>query len=215
MVDADERRQQSRGRRQAGRPMGLISREELKTKLDTQQDIKLVMVVGPWEFRTKHLPRSLGFPRPEYALRELQRDDEIIVYANDHHRINTAVAYQALRAHGYRNVRCYLGGVADWEAAGYPVEGDAVDAKHRWPHGHSPRGSELHGACPHCDNGWSGTGWKRHDRPKADHEDDDHSQRAKPRLQLARQPASVPGCVGSAIRDPRTSLVNRREVNGK
>ena len=128
--------------------MELITREELKAKLDTQQDIKLVMVVGLWEFRAKHLPRSQGFASPVYALQELERDDEIIVYANDHHRINTAVAYQALHAHGYRNVRCYVGGVADWEAAGYPVEGHAVDAKHRWPHGHSPRGRTARGLSP-------------------------------------------------------------------
>jgi rhodanese-related sulfurtransferase len=178
--------------------MELISREELKAKLDAQQDIKLVMVVGPWEFRTKHLPRSQGFLSPKYALLELQRDDEIIVYANDHHRINTAVAYQALRAHGYRNVRCYVGGLADWEAAGYPFEGHAVDAKHRWPHGHSPRGRELHGACPHCDNGWSGPGWERLEWPQVDREDDNHSQRAVPRLEPTRQPASVP--VASARR---------------
>src|SRR6266540_392062 len=61
----------------------------------------------------------------------------------------------------YRNVRCYTGGLADWEDAGYPVEGTSVGstAVHRWPHGHSPRGLELDGGCPHCDNGWSGYGW--------------------------------------------------------
>jgi rhodanese-related sulfurtransferase len=141
--------------------MQQITREQLKAKLDAGQDVKLVMAVGPWEFRAKHIPGSLGFPSPRCALRELQPDDEIVVYANNHYRINSAAAYHALSAHGYRNVWCYVGGLCDWEAAGYAVEGNAVcpHASRRWPHGHSPRGRELNGACPHCDNGWSGHGW--------------------------------------------------------
>jgi rhodanese-related sulfurtransferase len=141
--------------------MQLITREELKVKIETSQDIRLVMAVGPWEFRAKHIAGSLGFPSPRYALGALRHDDEIILYANDHHRVNTAAAYSALRVHGYRNVWCYLGGLADWEAAGYPVEGDTVrsPAGRWWPHGHSAHGRELHGAAPHSDNGWSGYGW--------------------------------------------------------
>jgi rhodanese-related sulfurtransferase len=141
--------------------MQLITREELKATLDANHDSKLVMVVGPWEFRARHIPGSLGFPSPRSALAALDRDDQIILYANNHHRINTTAAAHALDAHGYRDVRCYPGGLADWEAAGYPVEGDTVGAGtgRRWPDGHSPRGRELHGDCPHCDNGWSGYGW--------------------------------------------------------
>jgi len=141
--------------------MQLITREELRAKIETRQDIRLVMTVGPWEFRAKHIPGSLGFPSPRYALGALRHDDEIILYANNHHRVNTAAASSALRDHGYRNVWCYVGGLADWEAAGYPVEGDSVrpTAGRRWPHGHSGHGRELHGAAPHSDNGWSGYGW--------------------------------------------------------
>ena len=141
--------------------MQLIAREELKARLDANDDLKLVMVVGPWEFRASHIPGSVGFPSPRAALHELGRDDQIILYANNHYRINTTAAAAALAAHGYRNVRTYPGGLADWEAAGYPVEGDSVDtaSNPRWPHGHSPQGRELQGGCPHCDNGWSGYGW--------------------------------------------------------
>jgi rhodanese-related sulfurtransferase len=62
------------------------------------------------------------------VLAALDRDDQIILYANNHHRVNTTAAAAALRAHGYPNVRSYPGGLADWEAAGYPVEGDSVGA---------------------------------------------------------------------------------------
>jgi rhodanese-related sulfurtransferase len=141
--------------------MKTISRQELKAKLDTGEDIKLVMTVGGWTFRARHISGSLGFPSPSCALRELRRDDDIILYSTNQHRLDTAAAFDALTAHGYRNVCCYAGGLADWEDAGYPVEGDSVGSTtaHRWPHGHSPRGLELDGGCPHCDNGWSGYGW--------------------------------------------------------
>ena len=61
--------------------MQLITREELKATLDANDDSKLVMVVGPWEFRARHIPGSLGFPatvgpgragprRPDHPLRQ-------------------------------------------------------------------------------------------------------------------------------------------------
>ena len=67
------------------------------------------MAVGPWEFRARHIPGSLGFPSPRTALNALGRDDQIIPYANNRHRINTTAATHALAAHGYRNVRARSG----------------------------------------------------------------------------------------------------------
>ena len=141
--------------------METISRQELKAKLDANQDIKLVMTVGGWTFRARHIPGSVSYPSPGWALRELRQDDEIIVYSTGNGRQDTRAASDALTAHGYGNVRCYEGGLADWERAGYPIEGTSVGsaAPRRWPHGHSPEGLELEGGCPHCDNGWSGYGW--------------------------------------------------------
>ncbi len=141
--------------------METISRQELKAKLDANEDIKLVMTVGGWTFRAKHIPGSLSFPSPRCALLALLGDDEIILYSTGHARQDTRAAFDALTAYGYRKVRCYKGGLADWEDAGYCVEGTSVGSAtdRRWPHGHSPHGTELEGGCPHCDNGWSGYGW--------------------------------------------------------
>jgi rhodanese-related sulfurtransferase len=141
--------------------MQTITRQQLKAKLDAGEDVKLVMTVGGWTFRARHIPGSLGFPSPCCALRELGRDDQIILYSTSQHRRDVAAAFDALAAHGYRNLRCYVGGLVDWEDAGYRVEGASVDAttKRRRPHGHDPAGRGLDGGCPHCDNGWSGDGW--------------------------------------------------------
>ena len=139
------------------RPMETIGRQQLKAKLDAGEDIKLVMTVGGWTFRAKHIPGSLGFPSPRCALQALRRDDQIILYSTSQQRQDVRAAFDALTAHGYRNVCCYVGGLADWEDAGFPVEGTNV--ARRWPYAHSPRGVELDGGCAHCDNGWSGYGW--------------------------------------------------------
>jgi rhodanese-related sulfurtransferase len=106
--------------------MEAIGRQELNAKLDANEDIKLVMTVGGWTFRTKHIPGSLSFPSPGRALQTLRRDDEIILYSTSNGRQDTRAAFDALTAHGYRNVCCYEGGLADWEDAGYPVEGTSM-----------------------------------------------------------------------------------------
>lgn len=41
--------------------MKLISREELKQKLDRGDDFKLVMALGEWAYLAKHIPGSLHF----------------------------------------------------------------------------------------------------------------------------------------------------------
>ena len=60
--------------------MDLITREELKTKLDRGDDFKLVMSLGEWAFRAKHIPGSLNVSNPEKAAMLLKPEDEIVVY---------------------------------------------------------------------------------------------------------------------------------------
>ena len=43
--------------------MNLISREELKEKLDRRDDFRLVMVLGDWAFRAKRIPGPSTLPR--------------------------------------------------------------------------------------------------------------------------------------------------------
>ena len=62
--------------------MDLIAREELKEKLDRDDNLKLVMVLGDWGFRAKHIPGSLNIPAPELAADLLDPEDEIVVYCS-------------------------------------------------------------------------------------------------------------------------------------
>jgi rhodanese-related sulfurtransferase len=106
--------------------MRLITGQQLKAELDAGQPLKLVMTAGPWQVRVKHIPGTLKLITPKNALRELRPDDPIVVYTVDDHLQSSTVAWEALTAHGYRNVRRYAGGLRDWEAAGYPVQGHSM-----------------------------------------------------------------------------------------
>jgi rhodanese-related sulfurtransferase len=120
--------------------MRLITRQQLKAELEAGQPVKLVMTAGPWQVRAKHIPGTLKLLTPKDALGALRPEDRIVVYTIDDRLHSSAAAWEALTAHGYCNVRRYAGGLNDWEAAGYPVEGQSVATPtgRRWRHGHSP-----------------------------------------------------------------------------
>jgi len=106
--------------------MNVISREELKAKLDRGDNFKLVMTLNEWAFNARHIPGSINISRMEDATRLLDPEDEIVVYCSDPACIASQAAYQYLVKWGYKNVRRYSGGLAEWDAAGYPLEGEGV-----------------------------------------------------------------------------------------
>jgi rhodanese-related sulfurtransferase len=106
--------------------MDFITREELKSALDRQEPIKLVMALGEFGFRAKHIPGSIHIERSEEAGQHLDVDDDIVVYCSDEACYASRLACRKLVESGYRRVRRYAGGVADWERAGYPLEGEMV-----------------------------------------------------------------------------------------
>ena len=109
--------------------MQLISRDELKRKLERKDQFQLVMALGDWQYRAKHIPGSLHFLTPQDALTSLAKDNEIVVYCSSSACPASVCAYEYLVHHGYTHVRRYAGGILDWEEAGYPLEGEMVAAK--------------------------------------------------------------------------------------
>jgi rhodanese-related sulfurtransferase len=106
--------------------MRTISREELKQKLDRNDNFRLVMALGEWEYRAKHIPGSLHFATMREALASLKEEDEIVVYCSDETCIASTALGQLLERNGYPRVLHYAGGLADWEQAGYMLEGQWV-----------------------------------------------------------------------------------------
>jgi rhodanese-related sulfurtransferase len=104
-------------------PVLTIDRDELRRKVDAHPPkFKLVMTLGDWEFRMKHIPGSLHFKDAVELLSSLRKDDEVVVYCTNPPCLASVAAYHRLVQEGYTNVRRYAGGIDDWELAGLPLE---------------------------------------------------------------------------------------------
>ena len=104
-------------------PVRTIERDELRRKLDAKDlRFKLVMTLGDWEFRAKHIPGSLHFKDASDMLSGLRKDDEIVVYCTNPPCLASVAAYHRLLQEGYASVLRYAGGIEDWESAGLPLE---------------------------------------------------------------------------------------------
>ena len=106
--------------------MKIISREELKEKLDRKENFRLVMALAEWAYEAKHIPRSIHFATMKEAIQSLNKDDEIVVYCSDENCIASTALGQLLERNGYTHVLHYAGGLQDWEQAGFPLEGTWV-----------------------------------------------------------------------------------------
>jgi rhodanese-related sulfurtransferase len=102
--------------------MNLISREELREKLESGADVQLVMALPARAFAAKRIPASRHFETVGEALASLDRSDEIVVYCATVYCAASIYGYRLLEREGYTRVRRYAGGIDDWESAGYPVE---------------------------------------------------------------------------------------------
>jgi rhodanese-related sulfurtransferase len=108
------------------RTMNLISREELKALLESGADFKLVNCLETWMFRAKRIPGSIHFESLRPTLQSLDSETAIVVYCSNPGCTASEIVYQHLIDHGFKNTRRYAGGVADWEDAGYPLEGERI-----------------------------------------------------------------------------------------
>jgi rhodanese-related sulfurtransferase len=106
--------------------MEMIEREELKAALDDGADLKLVMAMHQHHFEAAHIPGSVQLFELEQADELLDRDDHIVVYCSDRACQASSLVGQKLIDAGYVDVRHYAGGLADWAAAGYALEGEAA-----------------------------------------------------------------------------------------
>ncbi len=114
-------------RRIAEQPdMNEMTLEELKTKLDRGDHFNLVMTLGEFAFRGKHIPGSLNLYEPDDLLSQLDPQEEIVVYCSDRLCPSSIMAYHFLDGRGYKNLWRYSGGLSEWEQAGYLLEGELV-----------------------------------------------------------------------------------------
>ncbi len=101
----------------------VISRENLKGKLDRGDDFKLVMAMDEWHFEACRIPGSILVPSKKDALKLLQKDEEIVMYCSDDACYASRAVADFMERAGYAKVWHYPGGLRDWGDAGYPLEG--------------------------------------------------------------------------------------------
>jgi rhodanese-related sulfurtransferase len=107
-------------------PVRVISAEDLKEKLDRDDDFRLVNALGEWEFKAKRIPRSEHFASIEQLVDSIKPDEDVVVYCSNPECHSSVKMYKELVDRGYEHVRRFEGGLLGWEDAGYPFEGDNV-----------------------------------------------------------------------------------------
>ena len=95
--------------------MRLISREDLKRKIDEGEDLKLVCSLREWAYRAMHIPGSIHVDDLEKAADLLDKEEQIVVYCTNVGCIASVRMYKLLVQNGYEDVRRYAGGLEDWE----------------------------------------------------------------------------------------------------
>ncbi len=98
-----------------------VSSEELRRRLE-QDDVLVVDVRPPEEYRAGHLPGAVNVPPDELArrLHELPRDRDIVAYCRGRYCLFSVEAVALLNEHGYRARRLTVG-LPDWQMEGHPV----------------------------------------------------------------------------------------------
>ena len=108
--------------------MQMITREELKSKMDRGDDFTLFEVLPLMYWRKHHLPGAKSLPPTQVAtvVPELVHDPnaEIVLYCWDHDCPTSGWAGNELEAMGYTNIREYSAGKKDWIDAGLPMVKD-------------------------------------------------------------------------------------------
>lgn len=114
--------------------MNKITASEVKASQDRNEDVHLINVLAEEQFRKKHIPGSVNVPLAEADfIQEVERivgdkEAKVIVYCADENCNASPKAAKELADAGYVNLYDFEGGVAEWEQAGFPLEGAAVNA---------------------------------------------------------------------------------------
>ena len=103
-----------------------ISRDELLQKIERGAEFVLVDALPPMSYAVSRLPGAINIPPErvdELAPRRVpDRGTEIVVYCADLTCDSSIATGRRLVELGYRNVRHYAEGKADWLKAGLAVE---------------------------------------------------------------------------------------------
>jgi rhodanese-related sulfurtransferase len=101
-----------------------VDRDEVLRLLD-EEDAQLVDVRSAEQYGRAHLPGAVSLPLPYVSegVDQVDPSRPVVVYCTDARSDLSARAGARLRDLGVAAVSRYVGGLADWRAAGLPTEG--------------------------------------------------------------------------------------------
>jgi len=103
-----------------------VTIDEVKPRIDRGDKFYLIDVREESEWAEGHLPNSIhlgkGIIERDIEARVSDADAEVVLYCGGGYR--SALAAEALKKMGYRNVISMDGGIRAWREAGYPVVKD-------------------------------------------------------------------------------------------
>jgi rhodanese-related sulfurtransferase len=100
---------------------GDVTVEQSKSLIEQNIRLKIVDVRLDTEFNSSHIPGAINVCAcdPDNMLRELNPNDEILVYCRS--GLRSAAAMKFLNENGFSKVYNLVGGIVAWENAGYAV----------------------------------------------------------------------------------------------
>ena len=101
--------------------MKTLTAQQVKSRIESNPELKLVMTLGPTAFARCHIPGSINIWDIKDAEETIGREEEIIVYCSDKTCMASFHAYNLLIEAGYSKVYRFAGGLVEWSSAGLPL----------------------------------------------------------------------------------------------
>ncbi len=114
---------QEQNRMQEQKKIPTITRDELKKKIDSDDEFVLLEALSRDEFEKGHLPNARHLPLEKAQEKASQlipnRKTPVVVYCSGPDCDASLETARKLHEMGYENLRRYEGGKAEWKQAGY------------------------------------------------------------------------------------------------
>lgn len=113
----------------------IIKKEELKKWIDEKKDFVLIDVLAQGSYEGRHLPSAKhASVRETDFLKKVEtfvpsKETVVVVYCASFACQLSPLAASKLSDAGYTNVYDFKGGLADWQDAKYPFEGEVAEEK--------------------------------------------------------------------------------------
>ena len=115
-------------------PTKTISREELKQKMEDQEEFVLIDVLSELSYTQAHVPDAVNINLhgdddfvTEVSNQFPDKGQEIIVYCSNSESTESETALKKLTDAGYTNVTRFAGGLKDWAKGEYKFEGEDAE----------------------------------------------------------------------------------------